>query len=43
MNKEAVKWGLAAAGAMIPPAMFVTAAFGELTPARVRRQHAAGS
>jgi len=32
VNKEAVKWGLVAAGAMIPPAMFVTAAFGELTP-----------
>jgi hypothetical protein len=32
VNKEAVKWGLAAAGAMIPPAMFVTALFGELTP-----------
>jgi len=32
VNKEAVKWGLAAAGAMIPPAMFVTAAFGALTP-----------
>jgi hypothetical protein len=32
VNKEAVKWGLVAAVAMIPPAMFVTAAFGELTP-----------
>ncbi len=32
VNKEAVKWGLAATGAMIPPAMFVTAAIGELTP-----------
>jgi len=32
VNKEAVKWSLAAAGAMIPPAMFVTAAFGALTP-----------
>ena len=32
VNREAVKWGLVAAGAMIPPAMFVTAAFGELTP-----------
>jgi len=31
VNKEAVKWGLVAAGAMIPPAMFVTAAFGELS------------
>jgi DUF1707 SHOCT-like domain len=28
VNKEAVKWGLAAAGAVIPPAMFVTAAYG---------------
>ena len=28
VNKEAVKWGLVAAGAMIPPAMFVTAAYG---------------
>ena len=28
MNGEAVKWGLAAAGAMIPPAMFVAGAFG---------------
>jgi hypothetical protein len=27
-NKDAVKWGLVAAGAMIPPAMFVTAAYG---------------
>jgi Domain of unknown function (DUF1707) len=27
VNKEAVKWGLAAAGAMIPPAMFVVAAY----------------
>jgi len=32
VNKEAVKWGLVAVGAMIPPAMFVTALFGELTP-----------
>jgi hypothetical protein len=32
VNKEAVKWDLVAAGAMIPPAMFVTALFGELTP-----------
>jgi DUF1707 SHOCT-like domain len=32
VNKEAVKWGLVAAGAMIPPAMFVTALFGALTP-----------
>jgi hypothetical protein len=28
VNKEAVKWGLVAAGAMIPPAMFVTALYG---------------
>ena len=28
VNKEAVKWGLAGTGAMIPPAMFVTAIFG---------------
>ena len=28
MNKAAVKRGLAAAGAMIPPALFVTAAYG---------------
>ena len=28
VNKEAVKWGLVAAGAMIPPAMFVAAAYG---------------
>jgi len=27
VNKDAVKWGLAAAGAMIPPAMFVTSAY----------------
>jgi hypothetical protein len=27
VNKEAVKWGLAAAGAMSPPAMFVTSAY----------------
>jgi hypothetical protein len=32
VNREAVKWGLVAAGAMIPPAMFVTALFGALTP-----------
>jgi Domain of unknown function (DUF1707) len=32
VNKEAVKWGLVATGAMIPPAMFVTALFGALTP-----------
>jgi hypothetical protein len=34
VNKETVKWGLAAAGAMIPPALFVTAAYGPhaLTP-----------
>jgi hypothetical protein len=28
VNKETVKWGLVAAGAMIPPAMFVAGAFG---------------
>ena len=28
VNKEAVKWGLVATGAMIPPAMFVTALYG---------------
>ena len=28
VNKEAVKWGLVGAGAMIPPAMFVAAAYG---------------
>jgi hypothetical protein len=28
VNKNAVKWGLIGAGAMIPPAMFVTAAYG---------------
>src|SRR5580658_2474494 len=28
VNRQAVKWGLAATGAMIPPAMFVTAGFG---------------
>jgi Domain of unknown function (DUF1707) len=28
VSRQAVKWGLAATGAMIPPAMFVTAAFG---------------
>jgi Domain of unknown function (DUF1707) len=28
VNKDAVRWGLVAAGAMIPPAMFVTAAYG---------------
>jgi Domain of unknown function (DUF1707) len=28
VNKNTVKWGLIAAGAMIPPAMFVTAAYG---------------
>lgn len=27
VNKQAVKWGLVAAGAMVPPAMFVTAAY----------------
>jgi hypothetical protein len=32
VNRAAVKWGLAATGAVIPPAMFVTAAFGALTP-----------
>ena len=34
VSKEAVRWGLAAAGAMIPPAMFVTALYGApaLTP-----------
>jgi DUF1707 SHOCT-like domain len=31
VNKEAVRWGLAAAGAMIPPAMFVTALYGPPT------------
>jgi Domain of unknown function (DUF1707) len=28
VNRQAVKWGLAATGAMIPPAMFVAAGFG---------------
>src|ERR1700683_1484692 len=28
VSRQAVKWGLAATGAMIPPAMFVTAGFG---------------
>ncbi len=28
VNKEAVKWGLIATGAVIPPAMFVTALYG---------------
>jgi hypothetical protein len=28
VNREAVKWGLVAAGAMIPPAMFVTGLYG---------------
>lgn len=28
VNKETVKWGLIAAGAMLPPAMFVTALYG---------------
>ncbi len=28
VNRQAVKWGLAATGAMIPPAMFITAGFG---------------
>ena len=32
VNKEAVKWALLGTGALIPPAMFVTAAFGALTP-----------
>jgi hypothetical protein len=32
VNKEAVKWGLIATGAMIPPAMFVAALYGRLTP-----------
>jgi Domain of unknown function (DUF1707) len=34
VNKEAVKWGLAAAGAMMPPALFVAAVYGPhaLTP-----------
>jgi hypothetical protein len=32
VNKETVKWGLVATGALIPPAMFVTAAFGEFSP-----------
>jgi len=32
VTKEAVKWGPVAAGAMIPPAMFVMAAYGALTP-----------
>jgi len=32
VNKKAVTWGLAGTAAMIPPAMFVTAAFGALTP-----------
>jgi hypothetical protein len=28
VNRQAVKWGLSATGAMIPPVMFVTAGFG---------------
>lgn len=32
VNKEAVRWGLAATGAMIPPAIFVTAAYGAPGP-----------
>ena len=32
VNKEAVRWGLVAAGAMIPPAMFVTSAYAPLAP-----------
>jgi len=32
VNKEAVKWALLGTGALIPPAMFVTAAFGEFSP-----------
>jgi hypothetical protein len=32
VNNEAVKWALLGTDALIPPAMFVTAAFGALTP-----------
>ena len=32
VNKETVKWALLGTGALIPPAMFVTAAFGEFSP-----------
>jgi hypothetical protein len=32
VNKEAVRWGLVGAGAMVPPAMFVAALYGRLTP-----------